>query len=132
IQVLKGTPADQLFPAMQFITSSLGVECEFCHTQGAFEKDDKKPKEVARKMMQMQFAINKDNFKGERVITCFSCHRGSHDPVGTPIISEEEPKPSEAPKTSAGATPTADQVIDKYIQAVGGAEALQKITSRVQ
>ena len=44
IQVLKDIPADQLIPAMQFITASLGVECEFCHVEGAFEKDDKKPK----------------------------------------------------------------------------------------
>ena len=29
IQVLKGVPADQIFPTMQFITASLGVECEF-------------------------------------------------------------------------------------------------------
>ena len=131
IQVLKGTPADQVIPSMQFISNSLGVECEFCHTQGAFDKDDKKAKEVARKMIQMQFAINKDNFKGERAVTCFSCHRASHDPVGTPIISDEEPKHSEAPKASeANAAPTADQIIDRYIQAVGGADALQKITSR--
>src|SRR5437016_3982521 len=133
IQVLKGTPADQVVPTMQFISNSLGVECEFCHTQGAFDKDDKKPKDVARKMIQMQFAINKDNFKGERAVTCFSCHRGSHDPIGTPIIADEEPKRPEAPKTpEANAAPaaTADQIIDKYIQAVGGAAALQKITSR--
>ena len=51
IQVLKGIPADQLIPAMQFIATSLGVECEFCHVEGAFEKDDKKPKQTARKMM---------------------------------------------------------------------------------
>ena len=131
IQVLKGMPADQLIPAMQFISNSLNVECEFCHTQGAFEKDDKKPKETARKMIQMQFAINKENFKGEPEVTCFSCHRGSHDPVRTPIIPDEEPKRAEAPKPAESATlPAADQVIDKYIQAVGGAEALQKITSR--
>src|SRR5437762_10475769 len=133
IQVLKGTPADQMIPTMQFISNSLGVECEFCHTPGAMEKDDKKTKDTARKMIQMQFAINKDNFKGERTITCFSCHRGSHDPVGIPIISDEEPKRPEAPKTpqaNAAPTATADQLIDKYIQAVGGADALQKITSR--
>ncbi|HEV3038773.1 MAG TPA: c-type cytochrome [Candidatus Angelobacter sp.] len=130
IQVLKGTPADQMIPTMQFIANSLGVECEFCHTQGAFEKDDKKQKETARKMIQMQFAINKDNFKGERTVTCFSCHRGAHEPVGTPIISEEEPKRVETPKASESGMPTADQVIDKYIQAVGGADALQKVTSR--
>jgi photosynthetic reaction center cytochrome c subunit len=133
IQVLKGTPAEQVLPTMQFISNALGVECEFCHTQGALEKDDKKTKDVARKMIQMQFAINKDNFKGERTVTCFSCHRGSHDPVGVPIISDEEPKRPEAPKVpeaNAAPTATADQVIDKYIQAAGGADALQKITSR--
>src|SRR5467141_2759552 len=59
IQILKGVPADQLIPTMQFISASLGVECEYCHVEGAFEKDDKKPKQTARKMMEMMFAINK-------------------------------------------------------------------------
>lgn len=90
IQVLKGIPADQLIPAMQFITASLGVECEFCHVQGSFEKDDKKPKQTARKMMEMMFAINKENFDGHREVTCYSCHRGSADPVGTPPVMSEE------------------------------------------
>src|SRR5579862_10023796 len=80
IQVLKGVPADQLFPTMQFITASLGVECDFCHVQNAFEKDDKKPKAIARKMMEMMFAINKDNFDGHRAVTCYSCHRGNPKP----------------------------------------------------
>ena len=134
IQALKGTPADQLGTAMQFIGNSLGVECEFCHVQGAFDKDDKKQKQTARKMIEMQMAINRENFKGEREVTCFSCHRGAHDPVGVPIIAEEEPKQPGPPKqeASAPALPTADQIIDKYIQAVGGAEAVDKVTSRVQ
>jgi hypothetical protein len=80
IQVLKGIPADQVFPTMQFITASLGVECEFCHVQNAFEKDEKKTKETARKMMEMMFAINKDNFEGHRQVTCYSCHRGNANP----------------------------------------------------
>src|SRR4051794_32317506 len=84
IQVLKGTSADQFIPTMQFIGASLGVECDFCHVERAFEKDDKKPKQIARKMMQMMFAINKDNFDGQREVTCYSCHRGSMKPVSTP------------------------------------------------
>ena len=48
---LKGTPADQLMPAMQFISSSLGVQCDFCHVQGKMEADDKGPKKTAREMM---------------------------------------------------------------------------------
>src|ERR1022692_3945983 len=110
IQVLKGIPADQLIPAMQFITASLGVECQFCHVEGAFEKDDKKPKQTARKMMEMMFAINRDNFEGHREVTCYSCHRGSTGPIGTPPVMAEEPKPGasearpeEKEKKSAGA-----------------------------
>src|SRR5690242_18065146 len=49
IQALKGTPAGQLPTAMQFISASLGVQCDFCHVQEAFEKDVKKPKQTARK-----------------------------------------------------------------------------------
>lgn len=130
IQILKGIPADQLLPTMQFVANSLGVECNFCHVDNAFDKDDKKPKATARRMMQMQFAINKDNFNGQSQVTCFSCHRGSHSPVGIPIIADEEPKRSETSKTPEPALPTADQVLDKFIQAVGGADALQKVTTR--
>src|ERR1700731_544043 len=93
INVLKGVPAEQIFPTMQFITASLGVECEFCHVKNAFEKDDKKPKQTARKMMEMMFAINKDNFDGHREVTCYSCHRGAPRPVAVPIISDVEHKP---------------------------------------
>ena len=134
IQVLKGTPANQIVPAMQFISNSLGVECDFCHVRGAFEKDDKKPKQTARKMIQMQMAINRDNFKGEREVTCYSCHRGAENPVGVPIIAEEEPKRPEPEKAEATlpALPTPDEILNKYVEAVGGAAALEKIHSRVE
>jgi hypothetical protein len=121
---------------MQFITASLGVECDFCHVQGAFEKDDKKPKQTARKMMQMMFAINKDNFDGHREVTCHSCHRGAPRPVATPVITEAETAPMAAEalgeSPNAASLPSADQILDKYLHAVGGAAAVQKISSRVQ
>ena len=135
IQVLKGVPAEQIFPTMQFIAASLGVECDFCHVQGAFEKDDKKPKQTARKMMEMMFAINKDNFEGHREVTCYSCHRGSTDPVAIPAVMTEEPKEVAGPKkieeAKASGGPSGEQFLDKYIQAVGGAGAIDKVTSRV-
>jgi len=135
IQVLKGVPADQVIPTMQFMTASLGVECEFCHVQGAFDKDDKKPKQTARKMIEMMFAINADNFDRHREVTCYSCHRGSPDPVSMPPVMTEDAKaiPAE-PKLEdlkEGTGPTADQLLDKYLQAVGGAGAIDKVTSRV-
>lgn len=139
IQVLKGVPAEEIFPTMQFITASLGVECEFCHVQNAFEKDDKKNKQTARKMMEMMFAINKDNFEGHRAVTCYSCHRGNATPQPIPAVMTEETtldKPKETTGTSTPARndnsgPSADQLLDKYVQAVGGAAVIDKVSSRV-
>jgi photosynthetic reaction center cytochrome c subunit len=143
IQVLKGIPADQLIPTMQFISASLGVECDFCHVEKAFDKDDKKPKLAARKMIEMMFEINADNFDRHREVTCYSCHRGNVKPLAIPVVMTEESeeigaresaakpsgdKPSEAKQNSG---PAANQILDKYVQSLGGAAAINKITSRV-
>lgn len=134
IQVLKDVPADQLIPAMQFITASLGVDCEYCHVEHAFDKDDKKPKVTARKMMEMMIAINNENFENHRVVTCNTCHQGAAQPVGIPAIveHEKEPEMAAASATSESAKPAPDSLLDKYLAAVGGPQALKKITSRVE
>ena len=135
IQALQGTPADQLMPAMQLISASLGVECDFCHVPGKFDSDDKRPKQTARKMIAMTLAINKDNFNSRHEVTCFTCHRGANDPMGTPPVASADAKtqrPETAPPAAAAATPTADQILDKYVAALGGAEALARISSRVE
>ena len=139
IQVLKGIPADQLPPTMQFVAASLGERCTFCHVEGANDKDDKETKQTARKMMQMVLAINKDNFNGRTQITCYTCHRGNESPVGTPVISDAGPAPEPPREAAAGgagsgqpaAGPTAAQLLDKYLAATGGADALAKISSRI-
>src|SRR5215475_7096782 len=126
IQVLKDIPADQLIPAMQFISASLGVECEFCHVEHAPEKDDKKEKKFARHMMEMQMNINKDNFEGKRWVTCYSCHRGAAKPISVPVISEEEKMTEMKPATDAekSAYPKPEALFEKYLAAVGGSDAL--------
>ncbi|HTU43402.1 MAG TPA: c-type cytochrome [Candidatus Aquilonibacter sp.] len=142
IQVLKDIPADQLIPSMQFISASLGVECEFCHVQDAFDKDDKKPKVAARKMMEMMFAINKDNFENHREVTCYSCHRGSTDPVATPPVMQEteiaanvhgpaEENRGETAGTHIVGGPTVNELFEKYLQAAGGSAAIDKVTTRI-
>ncbi|MBZ5621914.1 MAG: c-type cytochrome [Acidobacteriia bacterium] len=133
ITQLKGTPADQLTPAMQFIASSLGVECGFCHVQGKPEADDKPQKKTARDMMAMQASINKDSFRGQRQVTCYSCHRGSARPVNMPPVLESDAPAHAAPATAppAGAASTVDSIVEKYVTAVGGADAIKRVTSRV-
>ena len=133
VQVLKEVPADQLIPAMQFITASLGVDCDYCHVEHAFEKDDKKPKVTARKMMEMMLTINNENFDNHREVTCYTCHKGSPNPVSVPVVStEERPLEMMAGETvSATGNPVAESLLDNYLAAVGGANALKKITSRV-
>ncbi|MGA7378568.1 MAG: c-type cytochrome [Candidatus Sulfotelmatobacter sp.] len=138
IKVLKDIPADQLIPAMQFIAASLGVECEFCHVQDAFDKDDKKTKVTARKMMEMMFTINEENFDGQREVTCYSCHRGSPKPVAMPPVMTAEAKPAagaevihEGGNAKESNGPSADELFEKYLKAVGGAAAVDKVTSRV-
>jgi photosynthetic reaction center cytochrome c subunit len=131
IQVLKGTPADQVIPTMQFISASLGVECEFCHVEHAFDKDDKKPKQFARNMMRMTMAINKDNFEGHLEVSCNTCHRGSSKPVSIPAIADENFKPPmEVPAgEKPAALPSANDVVGKYVAAVGGKAAIGKLQS---
>ena len=138
IQVLKSLPADQLIPAMQFITYSLGVECSFCHVEGSFEKDDKKPKLAARKMMQMMFSINQQNFEGKREVTCYSCHRGFSQPVDTPPIAEAGAQvvPAKEPEDEHGAPPSGmpqiEQIFAKYADVLGGASAIGKLSTRIE
>jgi photosynthetic reaction center cytochrome c subunit len=132
IQQLKGTPADQLNAAMQFISVSLGVECEACHVADKFEADDKNNKKTAREMMAMTAAINKDSFRGQRQVTCFTCHRGSTHPGAVPPVQESDPPEHSAAPPAAGAAPapTVDDIINKYLSAVGGADTMKTITSR--
>jgi photosynthetic reaction center cytochrome c subunit len=131
IQVLKGYPADDLIPTMQFISAALGQDCEFCHVERAPEKDDKKEKQVARKMMTMTLGINRDNFEDHHAVTCNSCHRGAARPVGIPAVATDARSPEE-PAPAAAEPPPAEPILDKYLQAAGGAEAFGKITSRIQ
>ena len=129
IQVLKGFPANQLVQTMHVIESSLGVDCEYCHDPKDRSKDDLEPKKTARKMIAMVLDINTNTFDGKQVVTCYTCHRGSTKPVGTIVLPIENPM-IEHPKPAAPSLPSADEILSKYIQAIGGEQAIRKVTSR--
>lgn len=145
IQVLKDIPASQLLPGMHYMTTALGVECNYCHVN-PWESDQKQTKKTARKMMQMLFAINKDNFDGRTEVTCYTCHQGNHSPVAVPRLPEgavpadfirpNQPaaaapgQPAATPAPAPVKPPAADEVLAEFAQALGGDDALAKITSR--
>ncbi|MEP6849521.1 MAG: c-type cytochrome [Acidobacteriota bacterium] len=127
IKVLNDMPADQLGKVMNIFSASLGVNCDFCHIGEDFAKDGKKEKDTAREMIKMTFAINRDNFRSRPEVSCNSCHNGREHPQSVPnlnpVASDERPK-------QPAAKPTADQIVSKYLDALGGAAKLQEITSR--
>ena len=138
IKVLKDIPSYELIPTMEFISASLGVHCDYCHVEHHFDEDTKKPKQRAREMMRMMFAINKDNFHGHQEVTCNSCHNGSPHPAGIPEIAEAaevQARPAhgeeQGRRVSLASLPQPDAIVARYVAALGGADALRKVKSRV-
>ncbi len=141
IRVLKGMPVDQFLDTMGFISASTNMNCIDCHGASAggdwnLYAQDTPQKAVARRMIAMVENLNKANFGGGRVVTCFTCHRGDQKPQGTPslliqnsapVMDPNEFEVGQAPQNA----PTADQVFGKYLQAIGGAPALAKLTGAV-
>ena len=82
----------------------------------------------------MVSAINRDNFGGRQVVTCWTCHRGRDRPVVTPGSGHVYGEPTlefDDILTPAPGVPSVDQVLDKYLQAIGGAQKVARITSFV-
>jgi photosynthetic reaction center cytochrome c subunit len=129
IQVLKSMPASKLRGAMEYMSASLGVECGYCHAN-PWDSDQKETKKTARKMLLMTEAINKDNFGGDMEVSCNTCHRGQIHP-GASVSLDGPPAHAEPTAAAAAEMPTAEQLFDKYVQAIGGKAAIDKVTSRV-
>jgi hypothetical protein len=133
IQVLKGMPADQLNATMQLFEAALGVGCDYCHAEDRSENTERK--DVARKMVEMVHAVNRTTFDGEREVSCFTCHRGSVNPPSNAGLADAEyrswepDRPNGSPNAPPVAGPPPAQILDKWIAAIGGMDALNKVTS---
>lgn len=133
VQVLNEIPSAKLIPAMRFFSASLGVDCSYCHVQDHFDRDDKKPKQIARQMIRMMATIDNKSFAGNREVTCYTCHHGSPRPNSIPEVGTEARVQPSADVAMAGSRlPTAAELIDNYIQALGGRDAIEKTSSLVK
>jgi hypothetical protein len=140
ITALKGTSVNQFMSTMGFFSASLGENCTYCHVpesagDWARYADDNETKQTARKMIVMVNALNRTYFGGKREVTCYSCHRGLDRPRVTPGIAElygpTIPAEPDELVTDGPTSPTAEQILDKYLGALGGADRLAAMKSYV-
>jgi len=140
IRVLRGIPVDEFMGTMGFFSASLGWSCEDCHrtsdtTWANYALDVSPRKATARRMIQMVASINQTNFGGRQVVTCYTCHHGSNRPKVTPALALlygaaalNEDEDLIRPATGV---PSADEILDKYISAIGGRQRVSSLTSLV-
>ncbi|HEX5886423.1 MAG TPA: photosynthetic reaction center cytochrome c subunit family protein, partial [Pyrinomonadaceae bacterium] len=81
---------------------------------------------VGRRMIKMVLDINRTNFDGANFVTCYTCHRGNTVIARLPPLPPHDP-----PARTETALPTADQILAKYVAAVGGNDAAAKFKSTV-
>jgi len=138
IQVLKGIPVDEFMNTMGFFATATGLNCTDCHIEesgGSWARyaDDNALKQQTRRMVVMMQTINKTNFGGRQVVTCYTCHRGFSRPTVQPSINilYGSPPPDEPgdPFEQVANQPSPDAVLDKFLAAVGGAQRLAAFTS---
>jgi hypothetical protein len=135
---LKELSVDDFVASMGVISADLGVDCADCHPNAGTDKADfvidTARKVTARRMVEMVAAINRTNFAGVQRVTCWTCHHGRMVPATTVSLDAWYDVPNieldDIIRPESG-QPSADQTLDKYIQAVGGAQRLAALTSFV-
>ena len=135
---LKGTTVAEFLGSMGVMSAALGFDCADCHKGAGTDTVDwaydTSKKVTARRMVEMVDVINRTNFGGVQLVSCYTCHHGRDRPAGTIALDAMYGPPNEekddivAPATEG---PSADQILDKYVQALGGAQRLAGLTSFV-
>jgi len=135
---LKELSVDDFITSMGLISADLGLDCADCHPgAGTDQADfviDTPRKRTARRMVEMVGAINRANFGAVQRVTCWTCHHGRLTPATTLSLDAWYDAPNteldDVVRQDNGA-PSAEQVLDKFIAASGGAERLAALTSFV-
>ena len=155
VKLLGDMPVSQFIPVMNYFAVSMGRRCNFCHVntngQWDYASDAKPEKNTARAMIRMVLDTNKNFFKGNLEVQCYTCHRGRNNPQSIPPLPL--PTPAAPPAGQAGGaggggqqpagaqpqgSPTprptpipGEELIQKYVNAIGGQAAIDKIKSRM-
>jgi len=136
VQALKGIPVDEFLGTMGLMAAALQFDCSDCHVNaGTANVDwpaDTPRKIMARRMVNMVATINQTNFGGRQLVTCWTCHRNRDKPLATPTLATIYGMPTVEPDdviTSFPGLPSPESILDRYIQASGGAQRVAGLTS---
>jgi hypothetical protein len=129
---------------MGFFSAATNLNCIDCHSPQSESLDgyaiDTPRKQTARRMVLMVNQINQSQFGGRRLVTCYTCHRANDRPEAVPSLLDQYSIPEDDPnrvEVIAGGPVqsvkkiSAEQILDKYLQAIGGAAAAGRLTSLV-
>ena len=135
---LKELSVDDFIASMGLISANLGLDCADCHPNAGTDKADfviDTPRKVmTRRMVEMVAGINRTNFGGVQRVTCYTCHHGRITPATTIALDSWYDAPNvELDDTvrQDNGLPAAEEILDKYTAAIGGADRLARITSFV-
>jgi hypothetical protein len=142
IQVLKGIPVREFMNTMGFFSAATNLNCIDCHSPESESLEgyaiDTPRKQTARRMVLMVNQINQSQFGGRALVSCYTCHRASDRPEAVPSLLDQYSVPEDDPNRveviPAGPVQSvkkvsSDAILDKYIQALGGAAQIARLTS---
>lgn len=140
VPLLRGMPVDEFMDTMGMFAAATSLNCTDCHTADTNDSwesfaIDTPLKQMARRMIVMVNTLNKTSFGGERKVTCFTCHQGGPRPRVVPDLAIQYGEPREDPNDldlpNIPGMPSAAQLLDNYIKAIGGPQRAAALTSYV-
>jgi len=141
IRVLKGIPVDEFIDTMGMFAAATSKDCTGCHSPQIL---DGKPEafaietpmiQKARFMVGMMNTINRNFFGNQKRVSCATCHTNTSVPQNVPNMAIQYGDPVDNPNSlefivASGSIPSQiDRVFAKYIDALGGAQRLNAVTS---
>jgi hypothetical protein len=141
IRVLKGIPVDEFIDTMGMFAAATSKDCTGCHSPQIL---DGKPEafaietpmiQKARFMVGMMNTINRNFFGNQKRVSCFTCHSNTSAPQNVPNMAIQYGEPVDNPNSlefivASGSNPSQiDGVFAKYLDALGGAQRLNAVTS---
>lgn len=130
VRVLNDAPASQMIEMMSTIAGSLGVTCAHCH-EADFASDAKPMTRKAREMILITRNVD-TSFGGKGLITCNTCHQGKAIPPSFAPVEQAAWMRTGSVAEADVPLPTAAQVFDRYVDAVGGMQQLRRVVPQVE